>query len=684
MKSESLKITKVFSSGGDVHYVLPHFQREYAWEKDQWRTLTADVLAVYEEYSESAPPEHFMGSLVVMNDGTRSGTMTAFRLVDGQQRLVTISLMLCALRDLIRADASRAALVKKIDRFLLNADEDGELRYKLLPTTKYGDRDSYIALLDGQTPPEANSRVPAAYAFLRSEIQRWVEANLIEPERLFIVISSCLQVIYIELDQRDRVFEVFESLNAKGKPLTQADLVRNYIAMRLAPGTQERVFRDHWAKIENALPEKNVVGRSKLGELTAFLRHYLAMRTGRLCNTEHVYARFRDRAQQEYADGAAFAHEVEELHRFATYYDRLLRPENEPDLEIQSRLKRLDVLEMATAAPFLLYLYDKLAQGQTARVDFLDCLEVLENYLVRRWISGEPTNYLNKAFPTLAREIDPTRAAATLKQALATRNYPSDNRVRGSVLTIECYDRQSGVLQKLRLVLDTINRRLSQGTGGYTVLDASATIEHILPQTLDQGWKTYLGDRWQEIQEQYLHTLGNLTLVTQEWNSSLSNAPFDVKRNKLAKHALVINRDWFGKPIGHWNDHAIKERGDFLADQILEIWPAMGEAPIKATTWTQPVLVRFMGEIIPVKSWRDVAFQTAERVLEMSSIDAFIDRGLKSYFSREPFANNATSWPLSNGYYIYLQLSSAQVLSLCNRMLEAAGIPAQELEIETT
>ncbi len=290
MKADSLKISKVFSSGGDVHYILPYFQREYAWEKDNWKTLLDDVFDIYDIYNPEQEPEHFMGSLVVINDGTRNGTVPAFKLVDGQQRLITISLILCALGRLIRN--THTSITKKISRLLLNPDEGNHLHFKLLPTPKYGDRAAYLALLREEEIPSVDSKIPIAFEYLQKEIEYKISRDGIDPERLFLVLTNCLQVVFIDLDQKERPYEIFESLNHKGKRLSQADLVRNYIAMKLPDSKQEEAFEKHWAKIETLLQERRTVGRSGLGELTAFLRHYLAMRTASLCNEENVYARF--------------------------------------------------------------------------------------------------------------------------------------------------------------------------------------------------------------------------------------------------------------------------------------------------------------------------------------------------------------------------------------------------------
>lgn len=213
MDAKSLKLSKVFASGGDVHYVLPHFQREYAWEKENWQTLLNDVIGLYEAYNSEKEPEHFMGALVVIQDGMRNGVIPTFKLVDGQQRLITFSLMLSAFGKFI--ETSHPAIYKRIGRLLTNPDESDLLFFKLIPTTKYGDRDAYLALLKGEDFPKGiDSKIPEAYQFFYKEIGNRIKAETIDPERLFIVLVNSLQVVFIDLDQGERPYEIFESLNA--------------------------------------------------------------------------------------------------------------------------------------------------------------------------------------------------------------------------------------------------------------------------------------------------------------------------------------------------------------------------------------------------------------------------------------------------------------------------------------
>lgn len=692
MKADSLKVSKVFSTGGDIHYVLPHFQRQYSWEQRNWQALLDDAFGLYEEYDpEKEPPEHFLGSLVVINDGIRNGVIPAFNLVDGQQRLTTISLLLCALYDLVQE--THPAVAKRAKRLLMNSDEVGDVRYKLLPTTKYSDRDAYTALIRGETPLPCESGIPAAYDYLRQQLEQKINDGEIQPDSFFAVVSNCFQVVFIDLNHDESPYQIFESLNAKGKPLSQADLVRNYIAMKLPTQQQEAVFKSHWEKIEHLLQERRMVGKSRIGELTAFLRHYLAMSSRVLCSQDHIYERFRDRCEREFDTTNTFISEIATLRTYAEYYDRLLRPEHEADPAIQKALYRLSQLELSTAYPFLLAAYAAYHSSSISKNDFLDLLSVLENYLVRRQVCGEPTNYLNKMFPTLWRDIQIEAENGltfrdALRQVLANKGYPSDRTIQQAIRTRKQYDSSSQ--EKLCLVLESINRYLHQGMGGYTVLDGAPTIEHILPQKPDSSWQDDLGEAFDRTYRDYLHTLGNLTLITQAWNSRLSNGPFQDKKEALSKHALQMNSGYFSQDISLWDEAAILARADKLTEAFLAIWTAFGEAkPITQESYRTPKAVTICGETIQIsdKTWRQFMKTIVEWVIQ-NYPDQFkqVQQQLETHFCDDLTSKKyPRDWHrLSNGTYVYQSDSARGHKSFCRRLLLAVGVSENDWTLEET
>lgn len=674
MDVHSLRISKVFYNGGDVQYLLPHFQREYAWERENWSILLDDIFNIYDAYEPDDPPEHFLGAIVVISDGRRSGTIPAFKLVDGQQRLITISLILCALGRIVE-DVDQD-LHKKILKLITNLDEKGYLHYKVVPTTKYGDREAYINIISGnEITEQTESKIPSAFEFIYKQLKTKITNGALEAQKLFIVLSNCLHVVFIDLDQRERPYEIFESLNAKGKPLTQPDLVRNYIAMRLPESKQEEVFDLYWADIEAILQERRTVAR--IGEMTAFLRHYLAYHTGILFNKGHVYARFRDRIEKQFPSTDEFIDEIKNIRRFAGYYNNLLRPEYEKAPQIRTALHRLNILESSTAYPFLMAVYEGNFKNDITSSDMLEGLQILEAYMVRRYLAGEPTNYLNKMFPTLWREVNTGNFVDSLRQVLSTKNHPSDVRLQNILKTSQVYDQRRN--ERLCLILETVNQYLSLGSGGHTVLDSKPTIEHIMPQKLDQTWKAELGFNWEEIYREYLHTLGNLTLVTQKWNSELSNAPFVTKQRKLSQHALLLNSTYFGQAIEKWDDGAILDRAQWLTDHIIQIWPSLGEQNIEIRSGQKPRLLTILGEAYEVKHWRDVAFYAAESVAYLVNNFDEIAETMQSAFSRTPFSRTRQ---LSNGWWLNTNLRSETIPNFCNQMFRLAELSEDDWDIQ--
>lgn len=674
--------------------MLPHFQRQYSWERRNWQTLLEDAFAIYQEYEQGQEPEHFLGSLVVINDGIRDGIIPAFNLVDGQQRLTTISLLLCAFHDLIRDEEPITARATR--KFLFNLDTEGDIQFKVLPTNKYGDRAAYQAILTGRNPGATESSIPAAYNFLRQELSRKLADGQIVSKTFFEVLANCFQVVFIELGKEESPYKIFESLNAKGKPLSQADLVRNYIAMRLPSGKQEKVFTDYWAKIEALLQERRTVGRSRIGELTAFIRHYLAIESRILCSEEHIYARFRDRCERLSDD--AFVEEIARLCRFAEYYNKLLRPEHEPDLEIRGGLLRLNILEVQPSYPLLLAAYDA-RESWLKQKDFKTLLEVLENYVVRRYLCGEPSNYLSKAFLPLWRDAVELMDAGlgiemggagvnfgdALTRSIITRNYPPDRQVQQAVRTVKLYDQRNQ--NKVGLVLETINRHLSQDAGAYTVLIGKATIEHILPQTLSSEWKAELGEHAEQIYQDYLHTLGNLTLLSSEWNATLSNSSFSSKKLLLAGHGLRLNQGYFSQDIPRWDETAIIQRADSIASEVLEIWASLGEPPaVPEKNYGQPNAIVIRGERveIPNKTWRQVRACVLEWVVKNYPQDfARLRRTINIFDDSIEGKNYPRSWhQLSNGVWAYCNGSARQQMNYCHRILATVGIQESEWQLE--
>jgi len=371
---------------------------------------------------------------------------------------------------------------------------------------------------------------------------------------------------------------------------------------------------------------------------------------------------------------------MEDLRRFAIYYDRFLRPENEPDQVIRNQLQRLQVVESATAYPFMLGLFEEHYHKRIERDELVESLEVLENYLVRRFLADETTGYTNKMFPLLLRDVSNVNLIDSLKQALLRRNYPSEARIRTILPSLQIYSRRNSH-KRLVFVLETINHSLSRGSDGYTVLANDPTIEHIMPQKLTTDWRQTLGQDSDTTYRDLLHTIGNLTLVTQNWNTALSNDRWPKKRKMLAEHALRMNQAYFADITGDWDRNAIEQRAQWLTNMALQIWPTLGEIPVgvgyKGST---PEALVILSEYYDVGSWRDVARQAIHFALrEADNFEDFATNLQSTYVSVE---HRARAEQLPNGWWVYLNLSADSVMTLCKSIFETLGLSDEDWDVK--
>ena len=675
----SYTISKVFSAGGNIHYVLPHFQREYRWERKNWDTLLEDAFQVYGSFDENSQqiPEHFLGALVVLPDGNIGLDVAVHKLVDGQQRLTTISLLLCAFANLVAPSHPKYATA--INSYLFNLQEEGSARFKLLPTLKNNDRAAYQAVLKNQPIPLNQSRIPDAYDYFYKLLKDRMARNELDAERFFKVLTQGMQVVCIRLNANENAYQIFESLNNKAEPLKQSDLVRNYIAMRLSSSRQEDVYHEHWAPIEQLLDDNKLVGR--IGELTAFLRHYDAMRTGALPSEKHVYARFRDEMKKVEGESDLIS-ELENLRRFASYYDNLLRPDKSTPEALHEALRRLQILDVTTAFPLLLAITEYFNDGAITFGEYLKSCAIIENYLVRRFLIDAPTHGTNKMFAAAPRALDWNNFLPSLRSYLANQKYPSDARIRQLFPSRSLYNKPN-ITARVAMLFETINRHLYKGSDVVPHLESEPTIEHILPQTLSAWWKDHLGEDAERIAEEWRHTVGNLALVTQSYNSSLSNDSFPEKRDKLIKHGLKLNSAYFAEPIEEWNAEEIQKRAQWMTDLILEIWPSFAprSEPTELTAVSAPVALHLDGKVIPLDSWREVLRQIAKYAQSRSVDFAVLEDAIPHLVRPNTFLHG--NFDLENGYFLNTHWSAKDTLKHCTRLLHEAGLSDVEWHVET-
>ena len=649
MQAHENNLRKLLESNTQ-QYIVPLFQRFYVWEKPAWQRLWDDLTELLDE--ADAQHTHFLGSVVVIPAPATPGSLTPFVIIDGQQRLATLLILLTVLRDHAR-QAKNDGLATEIEETLLvNKFQKGDGHYKL--RLSQTDRVAFQNLID-QRQAQIDHPLQQCYDFY--------DKKLLSPDfdvrTLLNAIADRLSVVTVTLAPHDNPYRVFESLNFKGHKLTESDLIRNYLFMGIPPDQQEKHYEKYWAPMQDALKDR----------LTDFVRHDL-MRSGAVIKQSEVYITLKNRVPL-----AEVIPALKNLAIFARYYLKLLNPTQEPQVDLRAALIRLNRLEVTTVYPFLLNVYHDYTQQNLSAAAFIDILQILENYLIRRFVCGLPTNLLNKLFPGLYHQAQAQDAAdlvQRLKQVLQTKSYPSDVQFRAKLPEATLYG-HGQLEQKGRFILETLER--SNRHKEQVNLD-NLTIEHVMPQTLTPAWKAHLGDDWQNTHDLYRHTLGNLTLTG--YNSELSNAPYTIKREKLAHSHLVLNA--YFQNVEHWRQADIQQRAAVLTEQALKCWPYFGDAAQSATgsssvKWTKPESLTVLGVTVSVKYWPDVLCATLNALIAADS--AHFPALLAKYPHK--FTDNSQKFRnpklLSNGYYVEAHGNSEALYGFCQKTVETLGLP---------
>jgi uncharacterized protein with ParB-like and HNH nuclease domain/predicted transport protein len=541
---------------GPKQYIVPIYQRTYSWTEKQCRQLWKDIIRAGTRDDVAG---HFVGSIVYIQKGLyQSSAIPQLLVIDGQQRLTTVSLLLSALG---RAIEQSPVAIDEITReeindyYLFNIHGRGGRRYKLHLTQS--DKTTLTQLLEGkELPSPASKRIVDNYAFFEERIAK----DNVDLMALYRGICKLI-VVDISLDrQYDNPQLIFESLNSTGLELSQADLIRNYVLMGLEPTQQEALYNDYWYPMEQSFGQVNYVRH-----FDRFMRDYLTIKTGRIPNIRQVYEAFK-LYEQSPASGT-IEEIVADIHQYSKYFVRMAL-EKEEDKELRKILHDINTLRVDVAYPFLLELYDDDTNERLRRDELIQILKLIESYVFRRAVCGIPTNSLNKTFATLSREIDKRRylesfmAVLVLKESY--RRFPDDGEFMRELVIKDLYNFRSR---------NYWLRKLENHDRKERVEVEEYTIEHIMPQNEDlpAAWREALGEDWRTLHAQYLHTLGNLTLTG--YNPELSDRPFLEKRDMeggFADSPIRLNRDL--AKLEYWNEEAIRARAQRLAKLATVVW----------------------------------------------------------------------------------------------------------------
>lgn len=564
MKAEDTLVTNLLE--GAKQFIVPIFQRDYSWGTKHCQQLWKDVIRVG---SDPNVKGHFLGSVVYVAAEDNTATITRWLLIDGQQRMTTLTLLLIALRDQINQaqgnedGGDEVSTPEELDDYYLrNRHGKGDRRHKL--HLRRADHDTLNALLDGKEFPEAASeRVKENFIFLRDLVAQADVQTVYAGIKKLVVVDVCLT------RGQDDPQMIFESLNSTGVDLTQADLIRNFVLMRLDETSQTQLYEEYWQPIERAF------GRRYRTEFDKFVKDFLTlqMRPGTPLKAAEIYHEFRSffsrTVEKRGVDGI-----LSDLRRFGTYYTAFsLGQEKQPALkEAFARLRSL----IEVASPVVLTLYDYHERAKTLSADeFVEAIELLESFVFRRSVCDMQTRSLGQIFASLAYRITETQPLLSLKVALyrqgKKRRFPTDAEFREALESRDVYD-----MRTCFYLLDRLENFSKE-----RIDTALFTIEHVMPQNEDlrPEWRTMLGGDWQAVQETWLHRLGNLTLTG--YNSTYSDRPFAEKKTiagGFSDSPLRLNK--FIREQSAWTATTIEQRGKQLAEKALAVWRPLVVDPL--------------------------------------------------------------------------------------------------------
>lgn len=558
MNAVPSSIAQVFE--GQKQYVIPVFQRTYEWGKNRWESFWQDIYAISEE--NDANLTHFIGPMVTIPNANPI-EIPKFLVIDGQQRLMTLTIILAALRD-----RSKKLGFDKIENSintntLLFMNTKGENIIKIVPRIR--DRDTMANILTGNLSQiDQNVLLAQAYYYFLDAIEQLTpqqpslfdERNDVIIDRLYNAVNQRLKVVMITIDNSDNPSNIYESLNFKSEKLSDADLIRNYVFMKLGPVEEQEKFDiAHWKPFEELFDFVEAEKRNDV--LTDFYYRYL------ICKTEYTARKMLYVHFTKYIDGFLKKHTrvelVSELTKYARFFISITNHCTDPSLE--EALMRFRQLGTDTAIPMVLSIYDNFENGQVNKTNFVKMLRLTESFVLRRFILRMRSRGYGLDF-AIAREH--STSLINLKKYYIEKGLPADDQIKEVLPKFEFYLRDP---KYCRFVLTEIEKLFGHKEK-VDLSDKAVQIEHVMPQELTQSWREMLGENADEKHEIYLHTLGNLTLTG--YNPELSNHSFVEKRSEYQQSNIQLNR-YFAKH-DQWTDIEITERTAELANRFIDIW----------------------------------------------------------------------------------------------------------------
>lgn len=683
MNGNAQKLIK-YLDGASKRFIIPVYQRNYDWKMEHCKQLYDDLVKIIRQNRKS----HFFGSIVSVQ--SESGTMEEFLIIDGQQRLTTISLLLLAIYHLLSSgkmvSRDHQLTDKILKKYLIDEYEPEEKRIKLKPIKN--DQKAFGILFDQDEEYIPDSNLTINYRYFYDRIQH----GELDIDELFDAICK-LEIINISLNHEDNPQLIFESLNSTGLNLSEGDKIRNYILMGLPNDQQTKFYEKYWNRIESYTDY----------DVSSFVRDYLSIKQQSTPNMNSVYPTFKKYVED--AEVADIEPLLKDLLEYAKRYAFLIKG-GHSDERLNSCIYRLNRLSTSVTRPFLLEVIRLSESGALTADELIEVFHFTESYLFRRAICDLPTNALNKIFLLLHREIirfdgDESHYIEKFKYALLSKRertrFPSDEEFAECMSTRNIYGMNPK--NKLYLFERLENSETSETKDVWGHLDRGEySIEHIMPQHLTAAWIVSLGDNYEAIHTNWLHRLANLTLTA--YNSRYSNSPFAEKRDMphgFKDSGLRINQ-WVGRKE-QWGLPELEERDQLLKNTVIGIWPypTSNYHPQKkqmdAIALDEDVILTgrvlskysFKGAEQPVASWADMYQQVItmlhsenKAVLTKLAVSQDPAVDLSLHFSMSPTSFNSCR-QIDTDLYVWTGTDTQYKINNLRKIFAIFDVPESEL-----
>ena len=552
MKASEKKIKDLFSEA-KTFFAIPVYQRDYNWQEKHCKQLFEDILNVGKDIDITS---HFIGSIVYIHEGVYGIGEKEFYVIDGQQRMITITLLHIVL----------------YHRLKESKEEYADELYELYLVNKFSKRDIKLKLL----PPEENLNILNKILEENwEELEEYQDRNIVKNYKFFkeiisnysneeieYLLAGLDKIIYVDIaleKDKDDPQKIFESLNSTGLDLSQGDLIRNYILMDLEREKQNLVYKNLWLPIENNC--KISLGNEIKNYVSDFIRDYLTLKNGKIPSKPKVFEEFKEFYNKNNDE------QLEDIKNFSEEYSHIIKPNTEKDKDIRKELENLKVLDQTVINTFLIGILRDYRENKIVKNEILEILKLLQSYIWRRFITEKPSNALNKIFQGMYFRISKDQKYyKSLEESLLNQDFPTDDELKEALKTKNVYKDK----EKLRYVFKELENYNHNELIDFE--NEKITIEHIFPQKPNKSWKEKYSDYELEEMKTFKDTISNLTLTGS--NANLGNKSFLEKRNDdihgYKNSKLYLNK-YLGK-LNEWNLSAMEGRFEKLFKNIVKIW----------------------------------------------------------------------------------------------------------------